>query len=194
MSRLEHSDQELNLNGKMLIAMPGMGDPRFVHSVVFMCAHSDDGAMGLIVNKPVGEMQLSDLLEQLSITKTPDAEDIQLHFGGPVEGGRGFVLHSTEYRSGASTVPVTDDIGMTATLDILEDMANGKGPEKTLMALGYSGWSAGQLEGEIAENGWLICDASTETVFDTEDTEKWVAALKTIGVDALSLSASAGHA
>ncbi|SHH28551.1 YqgE/AlgH family protein [Cognatishimia maritima] len=186
--------EELDLTGKILIAMPGMGDPRFAHSIVYMCAHSADGAMGLIVNKTMGKMTFSDLLEQLSIKETQGNRPMPLHFGGPVEGGRGFVLHSAEYRSQISTLPVDEFFSMTATLDVLEEMAQGKGPDKALMALGYSGWGPGQLEAEIADNGWLICDAGFELVFDIADDQKWGAALKTLGVDPLTLSASAGHA
>ncbi|UZD92621.1 YqgE/AlgH family protein [Cognatishimia activa] len=174
--------------------MPGMGDPRFAHSVVFLCAHSPDGAMGLIVNKTMGKMTFSDLLEQLSIEESAQSRPIPLHFGGPVEGGRGFVLHSSEYRSQISTLPVDDFFAMTATQDVLEEMAQGDGPDKALMALGYSGWGPGQLEAEIADNGWLICDAGFDLVFDLADEKKWEAALNTLGVDPLTLSASAGRA
>lgn len=185
---------KLDLTGKILIAMPGMGDPRFAHSIVYLCAHSDDGAMGLIVNKTMGKMTFSDLLEQLSISESPESRHLPLHFGGPVEGGRGFVLHSAEYRSQISTLPVDDFFSMTATQDVLEEMAAGDGPDKALMALGYSGWGPGQLESEIAENGWLICDAGFELVFDLADDKKWEAALNTLGIDPLLLSACAGHA
>ena len=184
----------LDLTGKILIAMPGMGDPRFAHSVVFLCAHSSDGAMGLIVNKTMGKMTFSDLLEQLSIEESIKSRPMLLHFGGPVEGGRGFVLHSSEYRSQISTLPVDDFFAMTATQDVLEEMAQGEGPDKALMALGYSGWGPGQLEAEIAENGWLICDAGFDLVFDLADEKKWEAALNTLGIDPLTLSASAGRA
>lgn len=184
----------LDLTGKILIAMPGMGDPRFAHSLVFLCAHSADGAMGLIVNKTMGKMTFSDLLEQLSIEESANSRPIPLHFGGPVEGGRGFVLHSSEYRSQISTLPVDDFFAMTATQDVLEEMAQGEGPDKALMALGYSGWGPGQLEAEIAENGWLICDSGFDLVFDLADDKKWEAALNTLGINPLTLSASAGHA
>lgn len=185
---------QLDLTGKILIAMPGMGDPRFAHSLVFLCAHSADGAMGLIVNKTMGKMTFSDLLEQLSIEESANSRPIPLHFGGPVEGGRGFVLHSSEYRSQISTLPVDDFFAMTATQDVLEEMAQGEGPDKALMALGYSGWGPGQLEAEIAENGWLICDSGFDLVFDLADDKKWEAALNTLGINPLTLSASAGHA
>ncbi|SEO74705.1 putative transcriptional regulator [Salinihabitans flavidus] len=191
---MQDDKEALDLSGKMLIAMPGMGDPRFANAVVFLCAYSDDGAMGLIVNKPVEDMRLSDLLEQLSIEQSDPRGNIGLHFGGPVEGGRGFVLHSPDYRSELSTMAVSEGFAMTATLDILEEMARGAGPDRALMALGYAGWGPGQIEAEIAANGWLVCDPTQTMVFDLPDADKWTAALRSIGVDALTLSSSAGHA
>lgn len=182
------------LDGQLLIAMPGMGDPRFEKSVVFMCAHSEDGALGLIVNKPSPDLEFSDLLQQLDINVGPSNRDIRVHFGGPVEHGRGFVLHSGDYTSSDATLKVDDSFGMTATLDVLEDIARGTGPETALLALGYAGWGPGQLEDEILQNGWLTCDAVTELVFGAENDAKWEGALKTLGVDALTLSATAGHA
>ncbi|RSK33034.1 YqgE/AlgH family protein [Rhodovulum iodosum] len=185
----------MQLGGKLLIAMPGMGDPRFDKSVVFMCAHSDDGALGLIVNKPMDELSFGDLLAQLEIPKTDRTRDIRVHFGGPVEHGRGFVLHSGDYRSNsASTLRVDSRFGMTGTLDILEDIAQGHGPQASLLALGYAGWGPGQLEGEIRENGWLTCEAAPDIVFGTEDGRKWERALATLGIDPLVLSAAAGRA
>lgn len=186
--------QEINLNGMLLIAMPGMLDPRFAHSVVFMCAHSDEGAMGLVVNKPTSDLRLHDLLEQLSIKTGPDARDLPVHFGGPVEHGRGFVLHEHGYHSAISTLDVNEDFAMTATMDILEDMAEGRGPGQVVMALGYAGWGPGQLEGEIAQNGWLTCEADADLVFNTADIDKWEAALNKLGINPLALSADAGRA
>lgn len=183
-----------NLTGHMLIAMPSMGDPRFEHSVIFICDHSDDGAMGLIINKSSDELDMPTLLSQLSIDVKDDLKQRQVHFGGPVEMGRGFVLHSPDYKSLVTTLEVRDDIHMTATQDILEDLGKGAGPEKWMMALGYAGWGAGQLEGEIAQNGWLVCDASPEIVFDLPDVAKWEAALESLGVGALALSAEGGRA
>ena len=186
--------QEMDLTGKLLIAMPGMGDPRFGHSVVFMCAHSNEGAMGLIINKPTEDLRLKDLLGQLSITQGDGARDLPVYFGGPVEHGRGFVLHETGYQSAISTLEVNDAFSMTATMDILEDMARGEGPGQTLVALGYAGWGPGQLEGEIAQNGWLICEAAHDLVFGTPDMGKWEAALTSLGISPLTLSAEAGRA
>ncbi|MGQ3488353.1 YqgE/AlgH family protein [Roseovarius pacificus] len=184
----------IDLTGKLLIAMPGMGDPRFEHSVIFMCAHSDEGAMGLVINKPTRDLQFKDLLEQLSIKPGPDLREMAVHFGGPVEHGRGFVLHDYGYHSSISTLDVNDDFAMTATLDILEDLAEGRGPARVIMALGYAGWGPGQLESEIAQNGWLTCDADRGLVFDTPDPEKWEGALNKLGISALTLSADAGRA
>jgi putative transcriptional regulator len=183
----------MDLTGKLLIAMPGMGDPRFEHSVVFLCSHTDEGAMGLIVNKPARDVRLSDLLEQLEIDG-PAQPAMPVHFGGPVDGVRGFVLHSPEYRSKLHTLEVPGGFCMTATLDILEDIAGGIGPQKALMMLGYAGWGPGQLEEEIACNGWLTAEAETGLIYDVPDDAKWAAALNTIGVDPLGLSASAGRA
>ena len=188
--RSESSD----FTGKLLIAMPGMSDPRFEKSVIFVCAHSDEGAMGLIVNKPAEDLLFADLLEQLSIRPLQMTRDVLVHFGGPVEHGRGFVLHSSDYSSNVSTLEVDDGFGMTATLDILEDIARGAGPLAVVMALGYAGWGPGQLESEIARNGWLTCDATHEIVFATQADVKWEAALRSLGVDALTLSAAAGRA
>ncbi|WP_136441810.1 YqgE/AlgH family protein [Pacificoceanicola onchidii] len=183
-----------DLTGKMLIAMPGMGDPRFAHSLVFLCDHSDDGAMGLIVNKPSKDVDIKSLLLQLDIEMTPTLRDRFVHFGGPVEMGRGFVLHSPDYSSATTTLQVQDDISMTATLDVLEEIARGQGPVRWLMALGYAGWGAGQLESELAANGWLVCDSSAQLIFDLPDAQKWEAALETLGVAALTLSAEGGTA
>ncbi|GAA0295813.1 YqgE/AlgH family protein [Rhodovulum strictum] len=185
----------MQLGGKLLIAMPGMGDPRFEKSVVFLCAHSEEGAMGLIVNKPLSELSFTDLLGQLGIARAPDARDIRVHFGGPVEHARGFVLHSGEYNSGSeTTLRVDGRFGMTATLDILEDIARGQGPAESLLALGYAGWGPGQLEGEIRGNGWLTCEAVPEIVFDNADGSKWERALRSLGIEPLMLSATAGRA
>ena len=186
--------RDIDLNGKLLIAMPEMGDPRFAYSVIFMCAYSDDGAMGLIVNKPTDELKLSDLLEQLEINQEVGAPNPPIHFGGPVEHGRGFVLHERGYHSSISTLDVNEDFAMTATLDILEDLAQGRGPGQAMVNLGYAGWGPGQLESEIAQNAWLTCDADHELVFGTPDAEKWEAALNKLGISALTLSAEAGHA
>lgn len=185
----------MNLSGKLLIAMPGMGDPRFEHSVVFMCAHSDEGAMGLIVNKPAPELTFGQLLKQLNIPLPDDpASAIRVHFGGPVEHVRGFVLHSADYSGDGTTLQVDDRFGMTATLDILQAIARGDGPKSSMLALGYAGWGPGQLEAEILANGWLTCDSSPDLVFSPSDDTKWTRALGSLGVDPVLLSAKAGRA
>ncbi|RMD46616.1 MAG: YqgE/AlgH family protein [Alphaproteobacteria bacterium] len=182
-----------SLAGKLLVAMPGMGDPRFAHSVVLLCAHGEEGAMGLIVNKP-SEVAFSDLLGQLGVPVPEEAKSIRVHFGGPVELGRGFVLHSPEYRLPEGTMAVGEDFAMTATVDILRDIAAGRGPQRMLMMVGYAGWAPGQLEGEIRDNGWLVADASPELVFDLDDASKWDAAVRSLGIDPRLLAADGGSA
>lgn len=184
----------LDLDGKLLIAMPSMGDPRFEHSVILICSYSDKGAMGLILNKPSAEIRMSDVLDQLDIAPTSESAEMTVHYGGPVETGRGFVLHSRDYASSLNTLAVSDTYGMTATLDILEEIARGQGPENALMMLGYAGWGPGQLEAEIARNGWLTADAPASLVFQVPAGQMWAAALESLGIDPLTLSATAGHA
>jgi len=184
----------MNLAGKLLIAMPGMGDPRFEHSVIYLCAHSPEGAMGLVVNKPAPDLRFDQLLDQLGIARQNTARDICVHFGGPVEHVRGFVLHSGDYGGNGGTMKVDQHFGMTATVDILQAIADGIGPEASLLALGYAGWGPGQLEAEILANGWLTCDATEDLVFAAPDGRKWERALRSLGVDPVSLSAAAGRA
>jgi putative transcriptional regulator len=174
--------------------MPGMGDPRFDRSVIFMCAHSPEGSMGLIVNKPTQGVTMDDLLGQIDIPRGPGSAGRIVHFGGPVEHGRGFVLHSGDYRVNSSTLRVSDGFGMTATLDILDHIARGTGPDRAMLMLGYAGWGPGQVEAEILQNGWLVADASEDLVFGTDDPRKWEAALRSLGIDPLLLSAAAGRA
>lgn len=183
-----------DLSGKLLIAMPGMGDPRFEKSVIYMCVHSEEGSMGLIVNKPTPGVKTDDLLDQLLIPKGAGSRGVTVHFGGPVEHGRGFVLHSADYTQNESTLLVDERFGMTATLDILQDMAAGSGPDQRIVALGYAGWGPGQLDAEIHRNGWLTCDATPGIVFAKDNSVKWTAALKSLGIDPLTLSATAGRA
>jgi putative transcriptional regulator len=194
MARTNKINLSLDLTGKLLVAMPGMADSRFDHSVILVCVHSDQGAMGLVLNKPSSDVRMSDVLDQLDIDPTAQARALTVHFGGPVETGRGFVLHSLDYTSSLHTLNVEGGFGMTATLDILEELAKGGGPHQALMMLGYAGWGPGQLENEIAHNGWLTIDASPQLVFEEPSLTKWQAALLSIGVDPLGLSSHAGHA
>jgi len=184
----------MDLTGKVLVAMPDMGDPRFERAVILMCRHSTSGAMGLILNQPVPDLRFHDLLAQLHIPRGDQARDIRLLIGGPVERGRGFVLHSADYQSGNATIAVGSGYGMTTTLDVLEALGHGRGPLQAIMAFGYSGWGAGQLEGEIARNDWLIGDASDGLVFGAEAERKWALALGNMGINPMALSPSGGRA
>jgi putative transcriptional regulator len=184
----------MNLTGKLLVAMPDMGDPRFSSAVIFMCSHSKNGAMGLTINKTAGNYKFSDLLKQLKIEVHSNTPDVPVNIGGPVESGRGFVLHSSEYDSGEETLKIGSDYGMTASFEVLEDMSNGNGPVNGMLALGYSGWGPGQIEEEIAMNGWLSSEASSELIFGSDNTNKWRNTLKLMGVDPIHLSTSAGRA
>jgi putative transcriptional regulator len=189
------------LDGQMLIAMPSIGDPRFERSVIYLCAHSENGAMGIIVNKKSPMISFADLLDRLEVI--PDSEridlpsdikDLQVLFGGPVEPARGFVLHTSDYFSNDTTLPIDERIALTATLDILRAIADGQGPRRVLLALGYAGWGPGQLESEIHHNGWLHCAADEDLLFNADLDAKYTLALAKIGVDPSMLSAEAGHA
>ena len=189
------------LDGQFLIAMPGMEDSRFARTVVFICAHSADGAMGITINQPAPDVTFRDLLVQLDIIPDgpeirlpPPAQRIRVQRGGPVETGRGFVLHSADYFAESSTLPISEAVSLTATLEILKAIAKGDGPENAMLALGYAGWAPGQLESEIQANGWLSCPALPEVIFDTNLEGKYERALGLIGVDPVRLSADAGHA
>jgi putative transcriptional regulator len=184
----------MDLTGKTLLAMPALGDPRFHHSVVLICAHSDEGAMGLIVNKPVDDLSFAELLTHLNVPVAPMGRDIRVHFGGPVERGRGFVLHSTDFTGGQATMAIPGGLAMTATMDILEALARGLGPKQALLALGYAGWGPGQLESEISRNDWLTTDTEGDLIFATDNGAKWGRALRAMGIEPLSLSAVAGRA
>jgi len=186
--------ESMDLSGKFLIAMPGMGDRRFERSVILLCRHSGQGAMGLIVNKPRPDLAFPALLEQVGLDCAPDSREIRVHFGGPVELGRGFVLHSDDYHTQPATLDVAEGFALTGTMDILEALAKGEGPRDVLVALGYAGWGPGQLEAEILHNAWLTCDAPPELVFSGDANAKWGAALGLLGIDPVMLSAAAGRA
>ncbi len=183
-----------DLTGSFLIAMPGMGDPRFDRAVVYLCAHTEEAAMGLIVNKPAPGALMSDLMQQLKISPVPSRLHPTVQFGGPVEMARGFVLHSPDWSAEGSTLDVDEDFSMTGTLDVLREMAEGGGPKQAMLALGYAGWGPGQLEGELAQNGWLTAPAHPRIVFDLPNSAKWEAALGMLGIDPLYLSSEAGRA
>ncbi|PJE32994.1 hypothetical protein CVM50_01710 [Pseudooceanicola marinus] len=174
--------------------MPGLSDERFANTVIVLCAHSDEGAMGLVVNKPADHVSLPSLLDQLEIPRCADLSGRSVYAGGPVEMERGFVLHSPDYDTEMSTLQVNEQFAMTATLDVLEDIAAGQGPMLAMVALGYCGWAPGQLEDEIAQNGWLVGDPTGGLVFEAEDDRKWDLAMSSLGIDPLSLSAVAGRA
>jgi putative transcriptional regulator len=179
--------------GQLLVAMPQMQDPRFAKTVIYLCAHTPEGAMGLVLNKLVDSITFPDLLEQLSIEPAISGEEIRVHFGGPVESGRGFVLHTADYQR-EGTLPINSGIALTATVDILRDMARGAGPRQTLLALGYAGWGPGQLDAEIQANGWLQVPADEQLVFGQDLEMKWELALAKLGIDFGRLSSDAGHA
>lgn len=180
------------MGGQMLAAMPQMQDPRFARTVVFICAHTAEGAMGLVVNRPLS-LKFPDLLEQLDIEPSMDSESIRVHSGGPVETGRGFVLHSTDYMLDG-TLQVGDAVALTATIDVLRAINDGIGPQRRLLALGYAGWGAGQLEAEIRDNAWLSVPSDADLLFSPELDQKWSRAITKIGVDSTRLSGEAGHA
>ncbi len=189
------------LCGQMLLAMPNMEDPRFLRSVIYICAHSEEGAMGIIVNRRSEGIEFEELLEQLGLNDEKNQISLPIHqssppilIGGPVEPGRGFVLHSEDYFAKENTLIIDGGICLTATLDILKAIASGRGPDESLLALGYAGWAAGQLEDEIQANGWLNCKADSELVFGTDLKGKYDAALKKLGVSPGQLNSEAGHA
>jgi len=195
------TEDEGYLDGQLLIAMPAMGDPRFSRSVIYLCAHSSEGAMGIIINQRAPNISFSELLEQLNIVPTEDRIALpaglfamDVHLGGPVETGRGFVLHSADYFKAESTLPIDETVCLTATVDILRDIAKGSGPNKALLALGYAGWAPGQLEDEIQANGWLNCPANQELIFDPELDGKYTRALGSLGIDPIRLVNDSGHA
>jgi putative transcriptional regulator len=189
------------LDGQMLIAMPSMRDERFSRSVIYVCAHSSEGAMGIIVNQLAANVNFPDLLVQLEVIPAADliqlpqrAGSIKVLKGGPVDTGRGFVLHSADFFIENSTLPIDNDICLTATLDILKAIAHGNGPVSAVLALGYAGWAPGQLETEIQENGWLHCAADTDLIFGSDNEAKYQKALRKLGIDLGMLSSEAGHA
>lgn len=185
------------LTGKLLLAMPSMGDPRFHKAVIFICAHDENGAMGLVINHTMPGLELSQLLEQLKIHSEIkvdlDKISIPILSGGPVESARGFLLHSTDFVQ-KDTVKIDERYGITGTIDALKEIASGNGPERLLFILGYAGWSPGQLEHEIQDNAWLVADADPEIIFRAPAEEKWTLAINTLGINPAMLSGAAGRA
>ncbi|HYD97825.1 MAG TPA: YqgE/AlgH family protein [Alphaproteobacteria bacterium] len=182
-----------SLTGQLLVAMPNMQDPRFHRAVIYVCTHGPAGAMGLVINRPFTEISFKDLMAQLGIFSPRLPESMRVHFGGPMESGRGFVLHSVDWvREG--TMLINDDVAMTATIDILRAIADGNGPRKCVLVLGYVGWGPGQLETELQNNSWINVPATEGLLFDPDLGAKWESAFATIGVRPSMLSGEAGHA
>lgn len=181
------------LEGKILLAMPGMGDKRFNRSAIYVCSHDESGAMGIVLNQPFKSLSFEELLEQLDLDYPLSCPDIPIHSGGPVEPGRGFVLHSADYIQ-ESTLVISEHVALSATVDILTAIADEKGPENFIVALGYAGWGAGQLDQEIQQNAWLTAEGEDEIIFHTDLDQKWARSMAMMGIDASMLSAQAGHA
>ncbi|MGE3148889.1 MAG: YqgE/AlgH family protein [Pseudorhodoplanes sp.] len=196
----EQKDAGAYLDGQMLVATPAMSDERFMKSVIYICAHSPEGAMGIIVNRPASNIKFQDLLVKLRVIPAAEADDVarqdavRVMKGGPVEAERGFVLHSSDFFIENSTLPIDDGVCLTATLDILKAIAKGTGPQNAILALGYAGWAPGQLESEIQDNGWLHCAADSELIFGAAIDQKYDKALKKIGIEIGQWSNDVGHA
>jgi putative transcriptional regulator len=195
MSGDEADDQggEGRLTGQLLIAMPAMNTPHFAQTVIYMCAHTPEGAMGIVVNRPITRPSFDDLLEQLEVLPAPPRRRVELFRGGPVDSARGFVLHTSDW-TGEGSLQVNDDMALTASLDVLKAIADGGGPARGLLALGYAGWGPGQLDREFQENAWLSAPATLDLLFDHDNETKWRRAMAILKVDPLLLSGTAGHA
>jgi putative transcriptional regulator len=181
------------LSGQLLLSMPGIGDPRFERVVIAMCIHDEDGALGIVVNNVLGDLSVHALMQQLDIDPGVTPQSALVMQGGPVEPARGFILHSPDYQ-GQSTIAVGDKWGLTSTLDVLRDIAGGKGPARWLAALGYTGWGPGQLDGEMTRHGWLAAPGDTGLLFETPVAQRWSSAWRGLGIDVDNLSATAGRA
>ncbi len=202
LKRITETETEAGyLDGQLLIAMPGMADDRFARAVIYVCAHSAEGAMGIVLNRPAADLSFPDLLVQLDIVPAMErirlpqgVGKMQVLMGGPVETSRGFVLHSPDFHIEQSTLPIDDGVCLTATIDILRAIARGDGPRSAVLALGYAGWNAGQLESEIQANGWLTCPADAELIFNSSADVRYELAMRKIGIEPAMLSMEAGHA
>lgn len=181
------------LAGKLLVAMPQMDDPRFHKAVIFLCAHDANGAMGLVINHTLPGLELSELLTQLHIEGQVHGDDVPVMSGGPVETARGFILHKGQFRK-VDSLEIKGDIYVTGTVEALKAVAQGQGPEEMLFILGYSGWTAGQLDAEMKQNSWLVADADPEVIFSAEPEDRWERAIKKIGIDPNMLSGDTGRA
>ena len=193
MLREDEPGSDFYFTGQLLIAMPGMRDEQFYKTVIYICAHTDDGAMGLVLNQVIKGLSFPSLLEQLGIEEGANGRAVPIHFGGPVEAGRGFVLHTDDYQQDA-TLEVDGGVSLTATVDVLKAVARGRGPKQSLLALGYAGWGPGQLDDEIKANGWLQAPADRELIFDGDQATKWDRSIEKIGIDPRMLSDEVGHA
>lgn len=193
MLRKDEPGPDFYFTGQLLIAMPGMRDEQFYKTVIYICAHTDDGAMGLVLNQVIKGLSFPSLLEQLGIEEGANGRAVPIHFGGPVEAGRGFVLHTDDYQQDA-TLEVDGGVSLTATVDVLKAVARGRGPKQSLLALGYAGWGPGQLDDEIKANGWLQAPADRELIFDGDQATKWDRSIEKIGIDPRMLSDEVGHA
>lgn len=200
MGKLYEDNYSGSYEGKLLLAMPAIQTPPFSRSVVYVCAHSSEGAMGIVLNKPSSNLRFRDLLKHVGIADDDqilvddEFTDFQIIKGGPVETGRGFVLHSPDFQADGSTIYVGDKICLTSTLEIVRSIASGHGPKDLLFALGYAGWAGGQLEDEIVQNSWITCDATEELIFKVPYKERYQIALHSLGIDPTHLSQFAGHA
>ena len=188
-----NATSDLYLTGQLLIAMPSMDDERFAQSVILLCAHTDEGALGIVLNRPLAKPTFEALLAQLDVQPTPPARQILLCQGGPVDHGRGFVLHTADW-TGDGSLRVDDNLALTASLDVLQEIASGRGPKQGLLALGYASWGPGQLDQEMQDNVWLSTPAPVELLFDADYDTKWRRALGILRIDPLLLSSAAGHA
>ena len=183
-----------NLSGQMLLAMPGIGDSRFDRSVVYIFEHGPEGAMGFVVNQPAEDVTLNDILESLDLPISDNGDRMKAYLGGPVETGRGFVLHTSDYTASTTSLGNNHRIALTATLEIMEVLGKHGAPDRSLLFLGYSGWDAGQLDAELHENAWLACEADLDLIFSIDPEKKYPAAMARMGIDLGKLSSDQGQA
>lgn len=193
MKGIENFEGDGYFEGQLLIATPMLVGSCFAKSVVYLCSHNAEGAMGVIINQRIANIDCNEIYTQLGIELDQDIQDIPVHFGGPVDTSRGFVLHTSDY-AGTETVVMEENISLTANIDVLKDIALGKGPTQCILALGYAGWSPSQLEKEIEQNSWISVPATEELVFGTSNDSKWIVAAQSLGIDMAKFSSMTGHA